>query len=160
MVLPELPTALSLALSFAVGHHRCIFQSELIHTAGLWIADSSRYLACQIFHRGHDGDAFPQPASLIIHTARLSLVWMATDLPPVSGICRRFIKTCLQVKIGLKSCSVNLALLWIFVFSIVFWKISFCLKHEKKTASGVRKKHKEKQDYILTPLTYIFLVQD
>ncbi len=45
----ELPAALYLALSLAVGHCQCIFQSELIHTAGLRIADSSRYLACQIF---------------------------------------------------------------------------------------------------------------
>ncbi len=35
---PELAAALYLALSLAVGHHWCIFQSELIHTAGLWIA--------------------------------------------------------------------------------------------------------------------------
>ncbi len=31
---PELPAALYLALSLAVGHRRCMFQSELIHTAG------------------------------------------------------------------------------------------------------------------------------
>ncbi len=31
---PELPAALYLALSLAVGHRRCIFQSELIHTTG------------------------------------------------------------------------------------------------------------------------------
>ncbi len=41
-------------------------RSELIHKAGLRIADSSRYLACQIF-RGRR--RFPQIASLIIHTA-------------------------------------------------------------------------------------------
>ncbi len=54
---------------------------------------------------------FPQIASLIIHTAWLSLAWTSTDLPPLSGICQRFIITCRRVKIiGLKSCSVNLAL--------------------------------------------------
>ncbi len=37
-VLPELPAALYLALSLAVGHRWCIFQSELIPTSGLWIA--------------------------------------------------------------------------------------------------------------------------
>ncbi len=37
--------------TLTVGYHWCIFQSELIHTTGLWIADSSRYLACQIFPR-------------------------------------------------------------------------------------------------------------
>ncbi len=41
---------------------------------------------------------FPQIASLIIHTARLSLAGTSTDLPPISGICRRFIKTCRRVK--------------------------------------------------------------
>ncbi len=34
-LVPELPAALYLAFSLAVGHRRCIFQSELIHTAGL-----------------------------------------------------------------------------------------------------------------------------
>ncbi len=37
-VLPELQAALYLALSLAVGRRWCVFQSELIHTAGLWIA--------------------------------------------------------------------------------------------------------------------------
>ncbi len=46
-----LPAALYLALSLAVGHHWCIFQSELILFTGLWIPESSRYLACQIFHK-------------------------------------------------------------------------------------------------------------
>ncbi len=41
---------------------------------------------------------FPQIASLIIHTAWLSLAWTSTNLPPMSGICRRFIKTCRRVK--------------------------------------------------------------
>ncbi len=41
---------------------------------------------------------FPQIASLIIHTAWLSLAWTSTDLPPLSGICQRFIKTCRRVK--------------------------------------------------------------
>ncbi len=95
-VLPELPAALYLALSLAVGHHWCIFQSELnFHIAGLWITDSSRYLACQIFHGYRQ---FPQITSLIIHTARLSLAWTSTDLPPFSGICQRFIKTSRRVK--------------------------------------------------------------
>ncbi len=41
---------------------------------------------------------FPQITSLIIHTARLSLAWTSTDLPPISGICLWFIKTCRWVK--------------------------------------------------------------
>ncbi len=41
---------------------------------------------------------FPQIASLIIHTARLSFAGTSTDLPPISGICQRFIKTCRRVK--------------------------------------------------------------
>ncbi len=48
----ELPAALYLALSLAVGHRHVFFsqnRSELIHTVGLRIADSFRYLACQIF---------------------------------------------------------------------------------------------------------------
>ncbi len=75
--------------SFWAGNRHPIWQhwSDLIHTAaGLWISNSSRYLAC------------PQIASLIIHTAWLSLAWTSTDLPPMSGICRRFIKTCRRVK--------------------------------------------------------------
>ncbi len=45
---PKLPSALYLCLSLAEDHRLCIFQSELIHTAWLWIAKSSRYLACEI----------------------------------------------------------------------------------------------------------------
>ncbi len=37
---------------------------------------------------------FPQIASFIVHTARLSLTWTSTDFPPTSGICLQFIKTC------------------------------------------------------------------
>ncbi len=40
---------------------------------------------------------FSQIASLIIHTVRLSLAWTSTDLPLISGICRRFHKTCRRV---------------------------------------------------------------
>ncbi len=32
----------------------------------------------------------------------LSLTWTSTDLPPISGICRRFRRTCWRVKIGAK----------------------------------------------------------
>ncbi len=48
---------------------------------------------------------YPQITSLIIHTARLSLAWMSTDLPPMSGICRRFFKTCRWVKSKKNKCS-------------------------------------------------------
>ncbi len=41
---------------------------------------------------------FPQIASLIIHTARLSRAGTSTDFPPISGICWRFMKTCRRVK--------------------------------------------------------------
>ncbi len=34
---------------------------------------------------------FPQIASLIIHTARMSRAGTSADFPPISGICRRFI---------------------------------------------------------------------
>ncbi len=40
----------------------------------------------------------PQIASLIIHTARMSRAGTSADFPPISGICRRFIKTCRRVK--------------------------------------------------------------
>ncbi len=89
----SLPRVSRRSLSLAVGHRWCMFQSELIHTAGLWI--SSRYLACQIFHRCR---RFPQIASLIIDTAWFSLAWTSNDFPPISCICLRFIKTCRRMK--------------------------------------------------------------
>ncbi len=61
---------------------------------------------------------FPQIASLIIHTARLSFAWMSTDLPPISGICRRFIKTCRRVKNRAKIVQCELGITfwgWLFV---------------------------------------------
>ncbi len=107
-VLPELPAALYLALSLAVGHHWRIFQSELIHTVGLWIADSSRYLACQICPRRRIGDNLR------------SLLWYFTlrdchlrERAPICLRCRACVcdlsKPVGEWKIGLKSCSVNLA---------------------------------------------------
>ncbi len=99
--------ALHLALSLAVGnHHWCIIQSELIHTAGLWIADSSRYLSCQIFKRCR---WFPQIVSLIVYTVQFSLVWTSTDLPPMSDIFVDLSKPVSEWNIGLKLFSVNLA---------------------------------------------------
>ncbi len=56
-------------------------------------------LACQIF-----------PGRRIIHTARLSLAWMGTDLPPISGICLQFIKTYRQVKNRAKIVQCELAI--------------------------------------------------
>ncbi len=98
----ELPAALYLALSLAVGHRRCIFQSEPVRTHSHSRLVNRRQL--QIFSMPNISRApathrrFPQIASLIIHTARLSLAGTSTDLPPISGICRRFIKTCRRVK--------------------------------------------------------------
>ncbi len=96
----ELPAALYLALSLAVGHHRCIFQSEPVRTHSHSRLVNRRQL--QIFSMPNISRAthrrFPQIASLIIHTARLSLAGTSTDLPPISGICWRFIKTCRRVK--------------------------------------------------------------
>ncbi len=102
--------ALHLALSLAVGnHHWCIIQSELIHTAGLWIADSSRYLSCQIFQRCWQriGDSL-----------RLCL-WSFTlcnfhsrERAPICLRCRTFFvdlsNPVSEWNIGLKSFSVNL----------------------------------------------------
>ncbi len=98
----ELPAALYLALSLAVGHRRCIFQSEPVRTHSHSRIENRRQL--QIFSMPNISRAsatcrgFPQIVSLIIHTARLSLAGTSTDLPPISGICRRFIKTCRRVK--------------------------------------------------------------
>ncbi len=98
----ELPAALYLALSVAVGHRRCIFQSEPVRTHSHSRLVNRRQL--QIFSMPNISRAsathrrFPQIASLIIHTARLSLAGTSTDLSPISGICRRFIKTCRRVK--------------------------------------------------------------
>ncbi len=107
LVLPELPAALYLALSLAVGHHWCIFQSELIHTAGLWIADSSRYLACHIF---------PGCQRCIVDDVR-SRLWSFIQGDCLwrerAPICLRFVsdlsKPVGEWKIGLKPCSVNMA---------------------------------------------------
>ncbi len=94
----ELPAALYLALSLAVGHRRCIFQSEQVRTHSHSRIENRRQL--QIFSVPNISRAsatcrgFPQIVSLIIHTARLSLAGTSSDLPPISGICRRFIKTC------------------------------------------------------------------
>ncbi len=98
----ELPAALYLALSLAVGHRQCIFQSEPVRTHSHSRIENRRQL--QIFSMPNISResatcrGFPQIASLIIHTARLSLAGTSTDLPPISGICRRFIKTCRRVK--------------------------------------------------------------
>ncbi len=70
-VLPELPSALYLALSLAVGHHWCIFQSEhsrIVNCRQLQIFSMPNISRVSVTHR-----RFPQIASLIIHTARLSL---------------------------------------------------------------------------------------
>lgn len=72
-----------------------VFSQNTFYTAGFWIADRSRYLACQI---SHGCRRFSQIASLLIHTVWLSLAWTSTDLPVISGICRRFLKTCRRAK--------------------------------------------------------------
>ncbi len=90
-------------LSLAEGHHWCIFQSEPIHTAGLWYC-AIAVIQLQMFSMPNisrvlaTNRRFPQIASLIIHTTRLSLARTSTDLPPMSGICRLFIKTRRWVK--------------------------------------------------------------
>ncbi len=73
----ELTAALYLALSLAVGHRRCIFQSEPVRTHSHSRIENRRQL--QIFSMPNISRAsathrrFPQIASFIIHTARLSL---------------------------------------------------------------------------------------
>ncbi len=83
----ELPAALYLALSLAVGHRRCIFQSEpvrshshsrIVNRRQLQIFSMPNISWASVTHR-----RFPQIASLIIHTARLSLAGTSTDLPPI-----------------------------------------------------------------------------
>ncbi len=112
-ILMQLPAALYLALSLTVGHRHVFFsqnRSELIHTAGLRIADSSRYLACQIFcgRRRRVGDSLR------------SRLWSFTlrdchsrERAPICLRSRAFVgdlsKPVGEWKIGLKSCSVNLA---------------------------------------------------
>ncbi len=65
---------------------------------------------------------FPQITSLIIYTAWLSLAWTSTDLPPISGICRRFIKTCWRVKNRAKivQCELGITLntVWILILNV------------------------------------------
>ncbi len=92
-VLPELPAALYIALSLAVCHHWCIFHSELIHTVGLWIADSSRHLAYQIFQGV--GDASAMTSVRVFDNSHCAIVTRVNE----SG-----------KKIGLKACSVKLVL--------------------------------------------------
>ncbi len=94
-VLPKLPDALYLALSLAVVHRQCIFQSEtnshsrIVNRRQLQTFSMPNISWASATHR-----QFPQIASLIIYTAR----WTSTNLPPISGICQPFIKTCRRVK--------------------------------------------------------------
>ncbi len=89
-VLPKLRPALCLTLSLAVGHRRCIFQSELssriVNLRQLQIFSMPNISRVSATHR-----RWPQIASLIIHT-------VSTDLPLISAICLGFIKTCRRVK--------------------------------------------------------------
>ncbi len=98
----ELPSALYLVLSLAVGHRRCIFQSEPVGTHSHSRIENRRQLQIfsmpNILRASATHRRFPQIASLIIHTARLSRAGTSAGFPPISGICRRFIKTCQRVK--------------------------------------------------------------
>ncbi len=116
---PNFLPSLYLALSLAVGHRNVFFSQNSFQTAGFWIADRSRYLACQIFHRHRQ---FSQIMSLIIHIAWLSLMWTSTDLPPISGICQQFHKTCRRVKIGAKivQCALGISRRWLLSSSSSF----------------------------------------
>ncbi len=109
----ELPAALYLALSLAVGHRRCIFQSEPVRTHSHSRIENRRQL--QIFSKPNILRAsatcrrFPQIASLIIHTARLSRAGTSADFPRSRAFVGDLSKPVGEWKIGLKLCSVNLA---------------------------------------------------
>ncbi len=79
-----------LALSLAVG--RCIFQSELILSAGLILSD-------RVFDN-------------------LSIPWTSTNLPLISAICLWFRKTCRRVKIRAKIIQCELGIKGILCSSI------------------------------------------
>ncbi len=81
--------------------------SRLVNRRQLQIFSMPNILRASATHR-----RFPQIASLIIHTARLSLAGTSTDLPPISGICRRFIKTCRRVKNRAKIVQCELGISW------------------------------------------------
>ncbi len=89
----KLPAALYLALSLAIGHHWCIFQSELISHQVFNMQNISWMMRRWFF----------QITSLIIHTTWLSLAWMSTQF------VHDFAKPVGRGKLGLKSCSVNSA---------------------------------------------------
>ncbi len=79
----------SLLMYFSVRTHS---HSRIVNRQQLQIFSMPNISWASAMHR-----RFPQIASLIIHTVRLSLPWTSTDLPPISGICLWFIKICRRV---------------------------------------------------------------
>ncbi len=132
----ELPAALYLALSLAVGHRWCIFQSKPVRTHSHSRIENRRQLQIfsmpNILRASATHRRFPQIVSLIIHTARLSLAGTSADLPPISGICRRFIKTCWRVKNRAKivQCELGISDWKIINIRFLIWKRKLTIKKD------------------------------